>query len=83
MPKTKTEFPPALVEYVRRRGHETKVEMPAALKMREARQYLGGLSVPTMHRLCARGLLRPNKSTRHLIFARSELDRFIRAPIRG
>ncbi len=49
-----------------------------ALKLKEARFYLGGLSVPTMHRLIKRGLLRPNKSTRHLIFLRSELDRFLR-----
>jgi hypothetical protein len=53
--------------------------LPAALKMPEARAYLGGLSVPTMHRLVERGLLRPNRSTRHLIFLRSELDRFLEA----
>ena len=41
---------------------------PGALKLKEARQYLGGLSVPTMHRLIQRGLLRPNKSTRRLLF---------------
>jgi hypothetical protein len=49
-----------------------------ALKLREARQYLGGLSVPTIHRLIRRGLLRPNRSTRHLLFPVSELDRFLR-----
>jgi hypothetical protein len=49
-----------------------------ALKLKEARQYLGGLSVPTMHRLIHRGLLRPNRSTRHLLFAIGELDRFLR-----
>lgn len=49
-----------------------------ALKMREARAYLRNLSVPTMHRLIRRGLLRPNKSTRHLLFTISELDRFLR-----
>jgi hypothetical protein len=49
-----------------------------AFKMREARAYIGGLSVPTMHRLIKRGLLRPNRATRHLIFARTELDRFLR-----
>jgi hypothetical protein len=43
-----------------------KQQMPAALKLREARAYLGGLSVPTIHRLVRRGLLRPNKFTRHL-----------------
>ena len=51
---------------------------PGALKLKEARQYLGGLSVPTIHRLIRRGLLRPNKSTRHLLFTISELDRFLR-----
>ena len=61
-------------------GHElpTSGVLPAAFKMREARAYLGGLAVPTMHRLVKRGLLRPNRSTRYLIFARSELDTFIR-----
>jgi hypothetical protein len=28
--------------------------------------YLGGLSVPTMHRLISRGLLKPNHALRHL-----------------
>ena len=35
----------------------TDSPLPGALKLREARQYLGGLSVPTMHRLINRGLL--------------------------
>ena len=51
---------------------------PGALKLKEACQYLGGLSVPTMHRLIERGLLRPNRSLRHLLFPKSELDRFLR-----
>jgi hypothetical protein len=50
-----------------------------ALKLRGARAYLGGLSVPTMHRLVKRGLLVPNRSTRHLLFSVAELDRFLRA----
>jgi hypothetical protein len=49
-----------------------------ALKLREARAYLGNLSVPTMHRLIHRGLLRPCRQLRHLIFPISELDRFLR-----
>jgi hypothetical protein len=49
-----------------------------ALKLKPAAQYLGGLSVPTMHRLIHRGLLRPNRALRHLIFSREELDRFLR-----
>ena len=51
---------------------------PGAVKLKEACQYLGGLSVPTIHRLIRRGLLRPNKSTRPLLFTISELDRFLR-----
>jgi hypothetical protein len=49
-----------------------------ALKLKEARHYLGNLSIPTMHRLIKRGLLKPNRSTRHLLFPISELDRFLR-----
>lgn len=53
------------------------IESQGALKLREAREYLGGLSVPTIHRLIRRGLLRPNRSTRHLLFPVAELDRFL------
>jgi hypothetical protein len=49
-----------------------------ALKLREARVYLGGISTPTIHRLISRGLLRPNRSLRHLLFPVSELERFLR-----
>jgi hypothetical protein len=49
-----------------------------ALKLKEARQYLGGLSTPTIHRLMKRGLLRPNRALRHLIFPIAELNRFLR-----
>ena len=49
-----------------------------ALKLKSAAQYLGGLSVPTMHRLVQRGSLRPNRTLRHLLFSREELDRFLR-----
>jgi hypothetical protein len=48
------------------------------LLMKEARAYLGGLSKPTMYRLIKRGLLKPNRSTKCCLFARTELDRFIR-----
>jgi excisionase family DNA binding protein len=51
---------------------------PGALKLKEARQYLGGLSAPTIHRLIHRGVLRPNRMLRHLLFSREELDRFLR-----
>jgi hypothetical protein len=49
-----------------------------ALKSSGAREYLGGISTPTLHRLIKRGLLRPNRATRHLLFPISELDRFLR-----
>ena len=49
-----------------------------ALKLKPAAQYLGGLSIPTIHRLIKRGLLRPNRALRHLLFSREELDRFLR-----
>jgi hypothetical protein len=63
----------AIVQTVQSRSAPT-----GALKLRHARQYLGGLSVPTMHRLIKRGLLRPNRATRHLLFPLVELDRFLR-----
>jgi len=50
----------------------------AALKLKPAAVYLGGLSKPTMYRLVERGLLKPNRALRHLTFAKTELDRFIR-----
>ena len=49
-----------------------------ALKLRDARQYLGGISTPTMHRLIREGLLRPCRTLRHYLFSREELDRFLR-----
>jgi hypothetical protein len=48
-----------------------------ALKLKPAAKYLGNLSVPTMHRLVKRGLLKPNRKLRHLIFTLEELDRFL------
>jgi excisionase family DNA binding protein len=51
----------------------------AALKLKPAAQYLGGLSVPTMHRLIKRGMLRPCRATRHLLFPIEELDRFLKS----
>jgi hypothetical protein len=55
-----------------------QAEIVGGFKLKPAATYLGGLSVPTMHRLIARGLLRPNRSLRHLLFPKSELDRFLR-----
>ena len=60
-----------------------KEQYHAALKLHEARQYLGDLSVPTMHRLIQRGLLRPNRALRHLLFPVSELGRFLKDGMSG
>jgi len=54
------------------------VELPAAaLKLKPSAKYLGGLSVPTMHRLIARGELVPVRKTRVLLFTITELNRFL------
>ena len=55
-----------------------QTEIVGGLKLKAAAAYLGGLSVPTMHRLITRGLLKPNRCLRHLLFPISELDRFLR-----
>ena len=49
-----------------------------AVKLKGACAYLGGLSIPTVHRLIKRGLLKPCRATRHLLFSVTELDRFLR-----
>jgi hypothetical protein len=64
-------------------GVEQNIAIPptqsvGGLKLKAAAVYLGGLSIPTMHRLIHRGLLRPNRALRHLLFSREELDRFLR-----
>jgi hypothetical protein len=51
---------------------------PGGYKLNQARVYLGGISTPSIHRLIRRGLLRPNRNLRHLIFSRQELDRFLK-----
>jgi hypothetical protein len=56
----------------------TPADEVGAFKLKSAARYLGGLSIPTMHRLIDRGLLCPNRALRHLLFTRQELDRFLR-----
>jgi hypothetical protein len=53
-------------------------QVVGGLKLREARVYLGGISTPSVHRLVRRGLLKPCRQLRHLIFPIAELDRFLR-----
>jgi Helix-turn-helix domain len=56
---------------------QSRPALTGALKLQEARQYLGGLSIPTMHRLIKRGLIKPNRALRHILFPIRELDRFL------
>jgi predicted urease superfamily metal-dependent hydrolase len=49
-----------------------------AMKMRDACAYLGGIHPATLRRLVDRGLIRPNKMFRHLLFAVDELNRVIK-----
>jgi hypothetical protein len=51
---------------------------PLGFKLDDACQILGGLSKPSVYRLIERGLLRPNRALRHIIFSREELMRFLR-----
>jgi excisionase family DNA binding protein len=48
-----------------------------ALKIKEAAQYLGGISTISVRRLIARGLIRPNRALRHVLIPVAELDRFL------
>ncbi len=48
-----------------------------ALKLRDAAEYLGGVSIITVRRLIKRGLIKPNRALRHLLIPIEELDRFI------
>jgi hypothetical protein len=48
-----------------------------ALKIKQAGEYLGGLSPTTMRRLIKRGLIRPNLALRHILIPIAELDRFL------
>jgi hypothetical protein len=47
-----------------------------ALKLKDAAVYLG-VSPISIRRLIKRGLLKPNRSLRHIIIAVEELDRFL------
>jgi excisionase family DNA binding protein len=48
-----------------------------ALKIKDAADYLGGISTITVRRLIKRGLITPNRALRHLLIPIAELDRFV------
>jgi len=49
---------------------------PNGFKLKDAARYLS-VSEITVKRLITRGLLRPNRQFRHILFSRAELDRFL------
>jgi excisionase family DNA binding protein len=48
-----------------------------ALKLKDAAEYLGGISVLSVRRAIDRGLIKPNRSFRHILISKAELDRFL------
>ena len=48
-----------------------------ALKIKDAAEYLGGVSPITVRRLIKRGLIKPNRALRHILIPITELDRFV------
>jgi Helix-turn-helix domain len=48
------------------------------MKLKDAAKYLGGISPISVRRLVDRGLIKPNRSLRHLLFPIAELDRYLR-----
>ena len=50
---------------------------PAAFKLPEACQYLGGVSPMTVRRLIKRGVFKPCSGFRHILIPRVQLDNFL------
>ena len=48
-----------------------------ALKIKDVARYLGGISHTSVRRLIKRGLIKPNRSLRHVLVPVSELDKFL------
>ena len=48
-----------------------------ALKLKDAADYLGGISEVSVRRLIDRNLITPNRSLRHILIPVTELDRFL------
>jgi Helix-turn-helix domain len=58
--------------------YQPAVVKQGTLKLIAACEYLGGISVTSLRRLIKRGLVRPNRSLRHILIPIGELDRFLR-----
>jgi hypothetical protein len=48
-----------------------------ALKLKDAAEYLGGVSTITVRRLIKRRLIKPNLALRHILIPVAELDKFL------
>jgi len=60
-------------------GRTTRTLNRGALKLKDACEYLGGISPVTVRRLIKRKQLTPNRTLRHILISVSELDRFLEA----
>jgi hypothetical protein len=56
---------------------DTLTVKQGVLKLKDACEYLGGISQISVRRLIKRGLIKPNRALRHLLIPIAELDRFI------
>ena len=64
---------------------ETNTTPKGALKLKDAADFLGGVSTTSVRRLIKRGLIIPNRSLLHVLIPVSELERFLKsgAPMGG
>jgi Helix-turn-helix domain len=69
-------FMPSKTKTTKSNGARPAAITPGALRTKDACQYLS-VSTPTIHRLAARGLLKPQRALRTLLWPIKELDRFI------
>ena len=64
-----------------RENHLTETQpqrlAPGGLKLKDAAVYCGGISTLTLRRLIDRKLIKANRSLRHILISREELDRFL------
>ena len=58
-------------------GCVSRLQSRGAFKLKEACEYLGGISEVSLRRLIKRGLIKPHLALRHIIIAKTELDRFL------
>jgi excisionase family DNA binding protein len=61
-----------------RRTNTVPLTERAAYRLRDVADYLS-ISVSTLRRLIKRGLIQPLPGLRHIVIARAECDRFLRA----